>query len=120
MASPEFILDQLKSLEAYYNKSLNEPQVKVYLRLLAPYPENQLQAAIDKHYMTGNPYFPKVSEILLNIENSYGLLEEKNNNVYWNAMGLFNASLRGDVSERQLYDDSTWKWYQRQANYEQA
>ena len=57
------IIDVLKTLQEYYNKPMNETQVRVYMETLNDLPVELLDMAIKKLIKTGHPFMPKVVEI---------------------------------------------------------
>lgn len=110
----------LRLLDAYPNFTPRNPtgQLDTYQRHLGDIPDWLLTRAVDAH-IRSSKFFPSVAELRehaeriantdnLSMAHEPGELPPYNNATYWAAMGMFNASLAGEVTESALYHDPNW------------
>lgn len=119
MASDKKILELLALLTEYYDKEPSEKQARVYLATLRDIDDDVLDQAV-MDYIAKSQWFPKVNEL-----RAMAKAVETNNNqttqyrrelatqadLYWQAMGAFNAALAGRITETELVMTRGWLWY---------
>jgi hypothetical protein len=108
MATDAEILSSLRLVTEYYGQEINETQVRLWLRLLEPYPALVIEKAVLTH-IERSKWTPKVSEIRdlcdsLTPKNGYRM-----DSLVCELLELENAF----YDERQL-DSTTWERLARQ------
>jgi hypothetical protein len=116
MATIDDIQDLIDTLLAAYPRF--EPKdfpafARVWAKALGGYSASTLERVADAWMKQGSEWFPNLPEVIALCEQYKSAPVPTNNHQYWQAMSLFNASLRGEVSEQQLYQDKTWKAYEK-------
>ena len=107
-------VDVIRMLKEYYNKELNETQVRVYLDALDDISPALLHESAMRLVKDGHAFMPRVSELrqkATEIKRS-GWNEPDPQLDYWRAMASFALVLRGDLPET-ILDKPQYQTYFR-------
>lgn len=106
----EFLSDQYSTGDRRIEP--NDAQVEFWLDALQGYDAETLRSAAIECVKTIK-WYPKLSEFL---EKCRPLMDAENwHRRVWRANNLFNACLRGEISDEQLEQDAAYKWFCRMA-----
>jgi hypothetical protein len=86
---------------------------RVWSKALGKYSAPTLERAVDNWLRAGSEWFPNLPEIVKLCEKADFAPPASDNNLYWQAMDVFNASLAGEVTDKDLETDKAWKWFKR-------
>lgn len=106
----EAIINTIEFLKDNYGQEPKDGQISFWLEALADYDDATLTAAAVA-WVKQSKWYPKLSEFLGMCED----YEREQNNVgaWARAMELYNANLRGEITDSQLERDSAWRWYEK-------
>lgn len=119
MASDETVLEVLDLFSMTYGKpgqkaEPTDQQVGIYTAALADLDDDELrQAAME--CVKSAIWFPRIAEVRAAVDQIHqrNLHNPDPGKLYWQAMSLLSANLRGLISDEQLEREPVWRWYQR-------
>ena len=103
MANQAEILHVLNMLQEYYDKRLSETAALVYLKTLADLDAVELEEGAFLFIKSGKQWFPKVNELREFVGKVGRRVHHGENYPFWLAMDALAASMRGEMSEAELY-----------------
>lgn len=123
MATEKAITEVLTILAENYDRKekITDPKIDLFMKTMFDIQDDELEtAAYD--WIAESEWFPRPNQLRKSVEavrNNNGKSvryqdPDKDRKVYWSAMGLYNASLKGDITEKDLDNSADVKWFRRQ------